>query len=73
MTWKESSGLRDDTYRSAGRLLSLVEPVKKAPWSCGPKNASPTIKSKEDPRGINAVKRERVESIMSECKSPFQR
>ena len=47
MTWDESSGLRDGTYRSAGGLLSLVEPAKKAPLGYGPRNASQTVKSKE--------------------------
>ena len=49
MMWNASSGLRDDTCRLA-ELFSLVKPVKKAPSSCDPGNASPTVKSKEGPR-----------------------
>ena len=69
MMWDESSGLRDDMYRSATGLLSLDKPAKKAPPGCGPGNASPTVKSKMGHKGGNTVKRksevkcDRVESL----------
>jgi len=44
--------MRDMAYEMADAnqlavLFSSIKPAKKAPSGCGPRNASPTIKSKE--------------------------